>query len=250
MTVDELLDGHVAYVRTLESAAAELVQIRRLKKFFGPRRLSTLVKSDFERFRDSCVAEGLSIATVSRSLSTFRSAANRAVDNRELKSEHMPKVPEFRKKVHILSAPPKGRVLTVDEIARFIDAIDELHLLVFSVHLLNTAARTGAILDLTASQIDLANETINLNPMGRLQTNKWRTTLPLTETLRPWVTGLPPGQFVAWQGGPVHDINNAFRTACKRAGLPGGEAPYSIRHAADKHGTSRLDDTAPNRTAG
>jgi integrase len=194
--------------------------------------LRAAVRSDFEAFRDRCLAdEDIALSSVSRNLTTLRSAIGRAIDDKLISRDAAPSVPEFMTKNHKRSAPPKGRPMKPDEIAAQIDRIEFPHLLIGEIFLLNTAARIGAVLDLEPLQIDHQYGLINLNPAGRLQTTKWRPTLPLTDTLRPWTENLPPGHIVQWRGEPVGEIDTGFAAACRAANLPGRENTYSIRHA-------------------
>lgn len=231
-TVDELLDWHRPYTQGLASAEAEGIQIDRLKRLLGKRHIAALVEDDFNAFRDICTKdEGLTIGTVSRTMTTVRSALNRAVKNRRLRRDVVPHVPEYANKNYQRSVPPKARLMSLAEIARFIDAVVELHLLLFIIWMINTAARPGAVIDFAADQIDLERGRLALNPPGRIQTKKFRPVLPVTATLRPWCDGLPPGRLITWHGKGVKEIDTAFIRACRRAELPGGEGGYSVRHA-------------------
>ncbi len=50
-------------------------------------------------------------------------------------------------------------------------------------------------------------------------------------TLQPWLIGLKTADYlVTWRRRPIKEIDTAFVNACCKAGLPGGEAPYSVRH--------------------
>ena len=51
----------------------------------------------------------------------------------------------------------------------------------------NTLARPEAILELKLFQVNLDDRLITLNPPGREQTKKRRPTLPITDTLFPWL---------------------------------------------------------------
>lgn len=229
-TVRELLDIHRPYIETLASAEAGRAQVKRLLRLLGNKRIAELVRKDFEAFRDACLKEGIGLSTVDRTLGTLVAAANTAVENKQLKAGVMPKVPKFFTKNHARSAPTKGRLLTMDEIALLIDAIADVHLLVFMVLLINTASRSGALTDLSNDQIDLDAGLIDLNPSGRVQTNKWRPTLPIPATLRPWLESLPAGRVITYRRRPIREIDTAFATACRKAALPGGGTAYSIRH--------------------
>jgi integrase len=161
----------------------------------------------------------------------LRSACNLAANERRLPRHHVPAVPYYYTKNHARSAPPKGRVMTPREIAAAIDAIEFLHLLITVVYLVNTGSRVGAILDATAAQIDRTYGLIHLNARDRVQTDKFRPSLPITSTLEPWTRELPPGFIVNWRGEPVGEVDTGFEAACRRAKLSGGENTYSIRHA-------------------
>ncbi|MDT3683647.1 MAG: tyrosine-type recombinase/integrase [Pseudorhodoplanes sp.] len=234
-TVEQLLDWHLPYTLKLASAEAEGIHIRRLKQHIGQRRIASLVQSDFEKFRDDLTGEGLSIGTVSRTLTTLRSALKRAAKDRLIKPDKVLFVPEFAKKNYWRSVQPKGRIMKLAELARLIDQIADLHLLIFVIFMLNTAARPGAILDMTGAQIDLSRGVLMLNPVGRIQTSKFRPALPITDTLLPWCENVPPGHLITWRGKPVTKIKSGFANAAKRAGLPGHEAAYSIRHMLGRH---------------
>ena len=56
--------------------------------------LATLVKRDFENFRDACLAEGLALSTIDRTLSTLVAAIRDARANKLVKADEMPVVPE------------------------------------------------------------------------------------------------------------------------------------------------------------
>jgi len=234
-TVNELLDGHVSYVKTLMSAPAELIHIARIKRLMGSCRLSTLERCDFEAFRDACGADGQKLTTVSRTLTTMRSALSRAVANKLVEPNQAPRIPEFSKVSHLRPAPPKGRPITLWELAQLIDAINAPHLLWFMVLLLNTGSRSGALLDLEARQIDTEFGVIELNPPGRRQTNKYRPTLPITDTLRPWLVELPPGPIITWRGRRVEAVDAGFLAACRRAKLPGGVTAWSVRYTLARY---------------
>lgn len=234
-TVAEVLDFYRPTVKTQASAEFGGIAIDRMMRLMGGQALQSMVKSDFDHFRDAALGEGISLSTVARTLTVLRSACNLAANERRLPRHHVPAVPYFWTKNHSRSAEPKGRVMTPREIAAAIDAIDFLHLLVAVVYLVNTASRIGAILDATAAQIDPAYGLIHLNARDRVQTEKWRPTLPIPATLEPWTRDLPPGFIVNWRGEQVGEIDTGFEAACRRAKLSGGENTYSIRHALGRY---------------
>ncbi|MBB4366647.1 hypothetical protein GGD65_007720 [Bradyrhizobium sp. CIR18] len=234
-TVGEVLEFYRPTAEGQASAEFGGIAIDRMTRLMGGQALQSMVKSDFDRFRDAALDEGISLSAIHRTLTVLRSACNLAANERRLPRHHVPAVPYFYTKNHARSAPPKGRVMTTREIAAVIDALDFLHLLIAVVYLVNTASRIGAILDATAAQINRVHGLIHLNAHDRVQTDKWRPTLPITATLEPWTRELPPGFIVNWRGEQVGEIDTGFEAACRRAKLPGGENTYSIRHALGRY---------------
>lgn len=244
-TVAEALELYTPHAEKLASSEFTLIAIDRMKRLIGDFAPQSMVKSDFDRFRDAAMSEGIVLSTVARTLTVLRSAFKMAVEERRLPEESVPAIPYYYTRNHARSAQPKGRIMTTMEIAAAIDKFDFLHLLVAVVFVLNTASRIGAILQAETDQIDLPNALIKLNPADRVQTNKYRQILPMTDTLVPWATNLPPGPVVVWHGAAVGEIDTGFSAACARAGLPGGENTYSIRHSVARYmlkkGVSRAE---------
>ena len=231
-TVNDLLDWRAPYIESLVSAESGRAEVKRLRRLLGEKLIASLVRSDFEAFRDAAVTtENITIGTVARTLTTLRSALNRAGQDRLLRRDDIPFVPNFADKNYGRSAPPKARIVAIVELARWIDGIRDLHVLVFIIFLINTAARPGAVLGLTSEQIDLDRGVVALNPAGRIQTKKYRPVLPLTSTVLPWCQNLPPGHLITYRSKPIREIDTALIGASSRAGLPGGEGGYSVRHA-------------------
>jgi len=129
---------------------------------------------------------------------------------------------------------PKGRPLEVEEVARLIDAASEQHIRVLIAFMLGTAARTGAILDLSLNQIDLEHRLIDLNPKGRAQTKKYRPTVKLPDQLVPYVEARTQasktGALIQYDGFPVSCVKRSWATARTAADLPGNVQTYSFRH--------------------
>lgn len=234
-TVAEALELYKPRASTLASAEFTTIAIARMNRLMGDATLASMVKSDFDRFRDAAKSEGISLSTVARTLTVLRSAFKVAVEERRLPEESVPAVPLYQTKHHARSAKPKGRVMTTKEIAAAVDQLDFLHLLVAIVFVLNTASRIGAILQAESNQIDLSNALIKLNAIDRVQTNKYRQILPITDTLAPWATDLPPGPLIVYRGDRVNEIDTGFSSACGRARLPGDENTYSIRHSVARY---------------
>jgi hypothetical protein len=63
-----------------------------------------------------------------------------------------------------------------------------------------TAVWPSAILELTSLQLDCEDRLTKINPPWRRQTMKRRPTLPICDTLSPFLRGLPNGPVVRYQG--------------------------------------------------
>ena len=140
---------------------------------------------------------------------------------------------ELDRQMPFISLPEgqgRERVLSIEELARLWSTEMPDHLRMFVALLIGTAARPKAVLELTRHQCDLTRGTINLNPVGRVQTKKRRPILPMATFLRPWITSVSSGTLVAFNGKSVTKINGAFQRARDAAGLDLEVVPYAIRH--------------------
>lgn len=234
-TLRHLLEKHRVYVGKLASAEAEQIAIRRLTdSALADRIADSLTIEDWEELRDCWLAEGSTVATVSRRLSTARSALRRSLNARLISRPVY--VPEFRSSRDMYDAEPKGAVLSIEELARWYDGFTEPHLQLWMALMLGTGARRSAILELTGDQVDAAGGRIRLNPPHRAQTKKFRPLLPIQEHLMPWVEHLPPGPLILWRGKPVLNVKKGMHKALDRAGLNDKNInSYSIRHSLGRY---------------
>ena len=96
--------------------------------------------------------------------------------------------------------------------------------------LLNTGARTNAILALTRFQGRFERRLINLQPPERDETQKRNPVLPVTDALLPALQAAPGDVLVSWHG-------SRWTASRVPGGAPGagraalGLHPYSVRHA-------------------
>lgn len=129
--------------------------------------------------------------------------------------------------------PPKGRPLTVEEIGILLRGTAEPHLQLFVLLMLGTAARPGALFDLTWGQVDFTAGLVRLNPEGRKQTAKRRPVVKLPDTLKTILAGLqgaPNAHVLQFRGKPITKVDSGWHKMVKRAGLEGNVTPYSCRH--------------------
>jgi integrase len=166
--------------------------------------------------------------TISRELSILNAAINHAYKARRLS---MADKPFIKKPPH---SPPRDRWLSQDEATILLKAArgdtKELpRIYRFMVLALNTAARRGALLELTTDQVDMERGIIYLNPAGRAQTKKRRAIVPISDELRPILAqtlNQIDGKYILDHPGA---IKTAFATACRNAGLK-GVTPHTFRH--------------------
>lgn len=166
----------------------------------------------------------LSDGTLIRELGVLRTALQWAVGRQWIAAAPFIERPE--------APPPRDRWLSEAEYQRLVDAAGTLHIRVFIVLALYTAARLGAILELTWDRVDFVAGQID---MGRGRGNKRRARVPMVPALReelarasevaitPWV--------VEWAGAPVSSVKTGFRAAVTRAKLS-GVTPHVLRHTA------------------
>lgn len=171
-------------------------------------------------------ARTASIGTVHTELGILRSACRWA--ERELHcgpaGVWLPRKPDAR-----------DRILNRAEAVLLLESCEATHVRLFVVLALNTAARAGALLDLTWDRVDLDARRLQLRDPERAQTRKGRATVPINDTLAlalgearngavtPWV--------IEWGGKRVASIKHAFRRAVERACLL-KVSPHVLRHTA------------------
>ena len=126
--------------------------------------------------------------------------------------------------------PPRDRWLTRHEADRLIDAAIVPHVRLFLSICLWTAARPGAVLDMTWDRIDFPANRIDL---GAQPGGKGRAIVPISPKLLPLLEEARKGAvcpFVIQHGGkPVKSVKTGTRAAARRAGLK-GVTPHVLRH--------------------
>lgn len=108
------------------------------------------------------------------------------------------------------------------------------HVKLFLQVAVGTGARTNAILDLTWDRVNFDTKLIELNPRDRVQTSKYRATVPMNDQLRAALMDAKAGamsDFVIEHGRErVASIKKGFAAACRRAGVKA--TPHMMRHSA------------------
>lgn len=133
--------------------------------------------------------------------------------------------------------PPRDRYLTREEYRRLRDAAPTPHVGLFIVTAYSTAARAGAVLDLTWDRVDFRRGLVQLATEDE-HGNKGRAMVPMTDSLRATLEQAKRAALtnyvIEYAGRQVGSIRKGFQTACERAGLE-GVTPHVLRHTAAVH---------------
>jgi integrase len=130
----------------------------------------------------------------------------------------------------------KIRWLTYDEALRLYRAVRHWRWRYLNLFIrigLGTGARHEAILTLTWDRVDLEMGRIDFRDPDRAETKKRRPNAPVSQRLIRLLRAAEKvregDHVVMHRGGPLKRINDAFREACKRAGLK-GVTPHTLKH--------------------
>lgn len=214
----------------LRSAVDIRRSLRYWLEFHGEVTIKQALHQDQQlKFRNWLSAEKkLSQSSVRNALMIGKSALNWAWKRGDIAS-----VPY----VQLVNPPkpePKGRPLEIEEVAKLLEAAREQHIRVLIAFMIGTAARTGAILDLHLSQIDLEHRLIDLNPKGREQTKKYRPTVKLPDQLASYIEARKRASgteaLVLYDGSAVESVKRSWASTRAAAGLSGNVQTYSFRH--------------------
>ena len=178
--------------RHLRSADQARWALDRWSDFFAENMVSEVTPARVRDFVNAMRREGLSNGYIRRILASGKAALNRAHREGEIVSTP---------RIDLALAPegePRERLMTPDEGRAIFGAARHDHERMYLMLAIGTAARPEAILQLTSFQVDCENRLIRLNPPGRAQNKKLRPTIPMCETLVPYLTGLPPGPVVRY----------------------------------------------------
>ena len=210
------------HAKNIRSAESSRYALAKWSSYFAEQVVSEITPETVDGFIESLRDQGCSEGYIGRILGVGKAALNRAYKLNEIAT------------VPYVKAGSKGRVreriLTLQESADLFNAVESEHMLMYLMIAFNTMARPEAILQLKRFQIDTENRLIALNPPGREQTKKRRPTLPITDTLFPWLAKAKTDSLVCWNGKPIKSVRKGFQMIRDRAGLDNKVIPYTIRH--------------------
>ncbi len=236
--LDVALARYVASRKDVPSLDAIERAAEKVKGFFGPDEMIAGLTLERQNDLEQDLRErGYSAGYIARIQTTLKAALNRAYKNGEIASAPYVRV--------VGSQATRERVLSLPEAAALFNAEPPDHIFRFLLLSFNTLARPEALFELQPFQIDFENRLLALNPPGREQTKKHRPTLPITDTLLPWLKAWAGSRYyVQWhdqQKAPVDSIKTTWRTLRadaerllleadpKHGGLV-DVVPYTIRH--------------------
>jgi integrase len=132
--------------------------------------------------------------------------------------------------------PPRDRYLTRDEVSALLEAAGDPHIRLAILLMLTTAARIGALMDLTWTRVDFERRLIRL-ATTEIGPRKGRATVPINDSL---MAALQAARVAAlsefvieWGGRRVRSIKTGFNAAVKRAGIAHC-TPHDLRRTAGR----------------
>ena len=176
---------------------------------------------DYRAYRKHCRA-----MTVRNELAVIRAALNWSAKHKMIAAApfiQMPKLP-----------PSTVGHLSKADFRKLLDGATRPHVKLFMQLAVATGARSNALLDLTWEQVDFARGLITLNPADRVQTSKYRATVPMNGQIRATLEDARAGAmstYVIEHGREkVGSVKKGFAAACVRSGIKA--TPHMLRHSA------------------
>lgn len=197
---------------------------RSLMPFFGNLQPEHIGNKTLQRYAEKRKADEVGNATILREIDTLRAALNYAASNRWIKP-----MPVLRSPVQ--KPPARDIWLTREQVNSLLRGTNAHHLRLFIMLAISTAARSGAILELTWDQVDLDSGLIDF---GRGWGNKRRSVVPMNDDLRTELLFNKQvsisNHVVEWQGKKIASVKKSFRELCKRLEIKA--SPHVLRHTA------------------
>lgn len=203
--------------RTLDSWSA-------LKKHFDGLTANDISREICRRYAEDRRASGISDGTILRDLKILKAACSWH-DSKHGGVFWYPQEPE-----------PRDRHLSKEEVVNLIECAEAAHVKLFLELAYATAARAGALYDLTWLQVNL--EDGGHIYLGRKANGKKRATVPLTKRLHAALEAAAKvresSHVLEYAGKPIKSVRTGFEAACRRAGIKSFRI-HDMRHTAAVH---------------
>jgi len=228
----DIIDGLVAAYRRDKAGRTIETNLfytwRRLERYFGGRKSSTLNIADSRAYLTMRRKEGVKDATIRAELLNLRIVLNWAVKHGLISQAPYIELPK--------ASPPRERYLTLDEVQKLLLHARAAHLRLAIVLMLATAARIKALLELTWDRVDLERNLIQLhNPNDSQTSRKGRAIVPINKSLgqalREAYRNAMTNHVLEWHGRPLTSISAGLRHVARRAGIK-DVSPHVFRHTA------------------
>jgi integrase len=235
-TISAILDGYLADRKQVVIGYETLANAAKaIKRHVGDLEPDHLTKERVRNYRRRRAIEGYEVGpanarrkkpvkdgTILRELVTLRAALKWAQHEKWITEVPYIEVPS--------QPPPRDRWLTRHEADRLIDAAEAPHVKLFLSICLWTAARPGAVLELTWDRVDLQSGRIDL---GAAPGGKGRAIVPIGSKLMPLLQEarkIATCPYVIEHGSKsIGSVKTGTRAAARRAGLH-GVTPHVLRH--------------------
>lgn len=252
LSIHGILDVYFAeHGHQIASAEQILVSHQHLKAFFGPNDtpmdISRARINEFiQARREGRIGRASRDATIRRNLQDLIAALRHAVREKRLSRDNLPHIAMPKQPA------AKSVWLTIEEaehlrrVANWVRKYDTYgrmywapaepgyvtRVRLFIEIALHTASRRKAIETLVwTEQVDLVRKMIYLNPPGRIQTTKRRPSLPIADTLMPYLLQAkaqwPNSRYVLGEPG---SIRKGFDSVVRRAKLNKKITSHTLRH--------------------
>lgn len=197
-----------------------------IRDYFGYMKVSQLERQMGRDYVQLLKKAAKSNATIAKRLSVLNSALSHCEDEKKISKPTIMQLPP--------PPPPKNRIVTPEQIFHFLRmCADAPHVETFSIIVLHTLSRKGAVLGLRWKEVDFDTRMIEFNPPGRIITKKKRIRTLMNDILLAQLQKAysmrKTDYVIEWEGSSIKEIGKAFRFYAHKAGMP-WLSPHILRH--------------------
>lgn len=227
LTVQHIWDAYRKDKSTKRIAGNMVFSGKAVLAAFGQHRPESITAVMCREYARKRQAAGRQAGTVWTELNHLRIVMNWAAKMRMIPIQVYVELPQ--------KPPPRDKRLTKEEADRLREAARPDHIRVAITLMLGTAARAGAVLDLTWDRVDFERGIITYADVADGATRKGRATVPMNGMVRRELAKAKrvamSDHVVEWSGRKVGSIKKGFAASADRAGLK-GVSPHVLRHTA------------------